>query len=145
VATSETGRRVPFTVLRNGDTLNINVRLTPPPEDPPRNITVLEGRHPFQGVKIANLSPKFADELGLAQIMSGVIVLEVDRRSPAARRQLVRPGDIILSLNGQDISSVIDVVLMLAEAVDDYSYRLNRRGRHIECAIVGLRSFSCRQ
>ncbi|MCK5042054.1 MAG: DegQ family serine endoprotease [Sphingomonadales bacterium] len=145
VATADVNSRVPFTVLRGGDTLNIAVTLTPPPENPPRNITLLDGRHPFQGVKIANLSPKYADELGLAQLMSGVIVIEVDRRSPAARRQLVRPGDIILSLNGQDITSVSDVELMLVEPVNDYSYRLNRRGRQIECAIVGLRSFSCRQ
>lgn len=145
VATSQPNRRVPFTVLRNGDTLTLNVFLTPPPEDPPRNITLLEGRHPFQGVKVANLSPKFSDELGIAQLMTGVIVLDVDRRSPAARRQLVRPGDVILSVNGVDINMVNDIELMLVEPVQNYNYRINRRGRHIECDITGLRSFSCRQ
>jgi serine protease Do len=145
VATTEAERRVPFTILRNGRTINIYVILTKPPENPPRNIALLDGRHPFQGVKVANLSPKFADELGLVHSMAGVIVLEVDRRSPAARRQLVRAGDIVLYVNGQEIKKVADLKLMLIEPVADYTYRINRGGRQIECAIIGLRSFSCRQ
>lgn len=145
VATAQVGTRVPFTILRNGQTLNLLVSLAQPPENPPRNITLLEGRNLFQGVSVGNLSPKFADELGVDQLQSGVIVLDVDRRSPAARRQLVRPGDIILSFNGDDVSDVSTLAQSLADQVENYNYRLNRGGRIIECEIVGQRSFSCRQ
>ncbi|MEE8371766.1 MAG: PDZ domain-containing protein, partial [Sphingomonadales bacterium] len=144
LATIDTEEEVILAVYRNGRNLTVRVRLTDPPETPPRNITLLDGRHPFQGVTVANLSPRYADELGLDPMARGVIVTRVDRRSPAGRMQFVRPGDVITLLNGGGINLVADLELALADPVPDYIYRLRRRGRVIECGIRGGRSFFCR-
>jgi len=120
------------------------VALTPPPEKPPRNITELEGRNAFQGVTVANLSPKYADELQLDSMSEGVIVIEIERSSPAGRRQFVRPGDILLNINGTSIRRVQDVLASLEQPSEDFIYRLRRGSRDIECGIVGNRSFYCR-
>ena len=94
---------------------------------PERDVTRFDGRHPFQGVTMGNLSPRFAEELGLDPMASGVIVLQVDRRSPAARRQFVRAGDVILSLNDNDVGAVDDLEALLIEPLEDYIYKLRRR------------------
>jgi Do/DeqQ family serine protease len=144
IATSNIGSRVPFRIYREDNELDLMVSLTAPPEKPPRNITKIEGRHAFQGVKVANLSPRYADELSLNSMMKGVIVIEIERSSPAARRQFVRPGDIILNINGTTISKVSDVINVLEEDTEDFLYQIRRGNRDIECGIVGNRSFYCR-
>ena len=145
VATAPVGERTAFTLLRGNSRMTVSVRLEEPPEDPARDITLLEGRHLFQGVTVANLSPKYAEELGLDQLTRGIMVISVDRRSPAARRQLVRPGDILLSLNGETVTVVDDLERALEDIREDYTYRFRRDGQVYECGIIGARSFSCRQ
>ncbi len=145
VATAGDRETVPFTVNRGGDLIDIPVRLELPPENPPRDETVLEGRNPFQQVKVANLSPRLAEELGLDIMETGVIVLEVDLRSPAGRRNFLRPGDVILSLNGTPIDLVADLKAALETETSDYIYELRRQGRKIECGIIGGRSFYCQE
>lgn len=145
IATAGEGAEVPFRINRGGEIFEVPVLLTLPPENPPRNETKLEGRNPFQEVTIANLSPRLADEVGFDIMETGVIVLEVDLASPAGRRNFIRPGDIILSLNGQPIDRVADVEAALAQPSDDYIYELKRAGRRIECGIIGGRSFYCRE
>lgn len=145
IATTEQGDTVPFIVNRGGQVLELPVTLSLPPENPPRNETVLEGRNLFQMVKVANLSPRLADEIGFDVMETGVIVLEVDPRSPAARRNFIRPGDIILSLNGAPINRVQDLVSILQTETQDYIYELRRQGVKLECGLIGGRSFYCRE
>lgn len=144
IATAKGGEEADFRIYRRGQFFMAPVRLQIPPENPPRNESLLDGRHPFQGVRVANLSPRFADELGLDTMASGVIVLEVSRRSPAGRRQFVRQGDIFLSMNDLEVAEVGDLQALLGEPHEDYIYRLRRGQRVIECGIIGNRSFYCR-
>ncbi|MCK5576144.1 MAG: PDZ domain-containing protein, partial [Sphingomonadales bacterium] len=144
VATTEMGEDVPVMVFRAGEYLSLDVAMMPLPENPTRNITKLSGRNPFQGVSVANLSPRYADELGLSTDATGVIVIEMDRRSPAARRQFILPGDVILGLNGKPVTLVDDLLGLLAEPQADYVYNLKRQGRVLECGLIGGRSFYCR-
>jgi hypothetical protein len=39
--------------------------LAAPPEDPPREKSPLDGRHPLSGATVVNLSPAVAEEMGL--------------------------------------------------------------------------------
>ena len=144
VAITELGDDVPVVIYRAGEIIALDVVMKPLPENPPRNITKLSGRHPFQGVTVANLSPRYADELGLSTDATGVIVIEMDRRSPAARRQFLHPGDVILGLNGKPVELVDELLGLLAEPSTDYVYNLRRQGRALECGIIGGRSFYCR-
>ena len=74
----------------------LEVPLTAPPEEPPRDRSVLQGRQPLSGATVVNMSPAVADELGLVEWRGGVAVVEVQPGSyagalPAAGRH--GPGD----------------------------------------------------
>lgn len=145
IATAGEGAEVRFTVNRGGELVELPVMLEMPPEVPLRDETLLEGRHLFQQVKVVNLSPRVSEELGIDVLETGVLVLEVDQRSPAGRRNFVRPGDIFLSLNGTPIDLVADLVIALEVQSEDYIYELRRQGRTIECGLIGLTSFYCKE
>lgn len=106
VATLRLGDSVELTILRDGARRSLHLPLLAPPEDPPRNVTAITGRNPFAGATLANLSPALAEELGLFETApQGVVVLEVANGS-IARRLGVRPGDVVLEVNGRRVDSV---------------------------------------
>ena len=90
--------------MRGGKIRHTEVTLDLPPETPARDARDLEGNHPLNGVTIDNLSPRYAEELGLDPLSTGVIVVSVSPRSFAARRGL-RAGHIIVSVNGRTVDT----------------------------------------
>ena len=108
--------------------------LVAPPEDPPRNTTMLEGRHPFSGAKIANLSPALVEELGLKGQPRGVLILAVVRRSPAARLGL-RPGDILVSINNRKIALVRDATKILDRGAESWDIAIKRGERVLKVEV----------
>ena len=146
IATRRAGEEVLLTVLRNGETILIPATLALPPEDPARDIILLDGRHPFQGIEVANLSPRFNEENRINPLKRGVMVTNVESRSPAARTRFLVPGDILLELNGTPITSTRSLNLMLTGEADipsdsdepkTYIFRLDRGGEIRECGIRG--------
>ena len=119
LATLQVDATVPVRIIRGGKEMVFNMKLAPPPEDPPRDPAVLEGRQPLSGAGVANLSPAVADELGLVEWRPGVIVTDVKAGSFAGR--FVRPGDMILSVNGQDVKNVADLKTRIAAGVASVS------------------------
>ena len=67
----------------------------------------------FLGVTIQNVGPDMAQQFGLSQ-GGGALVADVNPGGPAAKAGLKR-GDIILKLNGADISGSSDLSLRIAE------------------------------
>jgi Do/DeqQ family serine protease len=119
LATLPVDSTVPVKVIRGGKEFVFAMKLAAPPEDPPRDQSVLEGRQPLSGASVANLSPAVADELGLVEWRAGVIVTEVKAGSYAGR--FVRPGDMILSVNGQDVKNVAELKKRIAAGVSSVS------------------------
>jgi serine protease Do len=119
LATLPVDSTVSVKVIRGGKEFVFDMKLAAPPEDPPRDPAVLEGRQPLSGASIANLSPAVADELGLVEWRAGVIVTEVKAGSYAGR--FVRPGDMILSVNGQDVKNVAELKKRMAAGVSSVS------------------------
>ncbi|MBM3649398.1 MAG: Do family serine endopeptidase [Alphaproteobacteria bacterium] len=107
LATLQAGTTVPVKVIRGGKEMVFELKLAAPPEDPPRDRTMLDGRQPLSGAAVVNMSPAVADELGLVEWRGGVAVVEIRPGSYAGR--FVRPGDMILAVNGQDVKSVADL------------------------------------
>jgi len=105
LATREIGSSVEVEYLRAGQQRTGTLRLTAPPERPARDETLLEGPHPFSGARVANLSPALAEEIRLDPMLSGIVVTQVVRRSPANRLGL-QPGDMILGINDARVESV---------------------------------------
>ncbi|MFZ5608407.1 MAG: DegQ family serine endoprotease [Pseudomonadota bacterium] len=145
LATQPIGATVPITVVRGGAEQVLRVRLKAPPEIPPREVTELSGRNALTGVTVGNLSPAFAEELGLPGSEKGVIVLDVDPRSPARRLNLFARGDILLEINGVAIASVGQLKQFLADTEPvDMIYRIKRRGREALCQFRAPGSLACR-
>ena len=91
--------------LREGRENSAALPVEPAPETVPRDEQVLQGSGPLSGAKVVNLSPAVAQEIGYEGSPEGVMVVDVERGSIAARLGMER-GDRILMLNDQKIDSV---------------------------------------
>jgi S1-C subfamily serine protease len=124
-------------ILRKGKALKATVTLIAPVEDPPRDTRVLTGRHPLSGCEVANLSPAVAQELGMDDdTRQGVVVLDVEDRTPAARLGMKR-GDIIIGINNEKVKSVVELQASLAIPGAGWRLALERGGKLFNLAIQG--------
>lgn len=145
LATEKLGQSIPITILRDGFEQQLSLSLEAPPENPPRMITEIAGANALQGLTVGNLSPAYAEELGLPYDATGVIVTEVDPRSPARRLNLFAPGDVILEINGVAIGDVETLTTYVEEQEPiDMVYRVKRRGRETTCQFRAPGSLACR-
>lgn len=124
------GERAVLNVLRGGRERTFRVRLAPPPGATEAELVLLEGRHPFSGAEVAELSPALAEEIGRDPFDSGVLVTRILRGAYA--RRIVRPGDIIRTINGEPIDSLDELNAVLG-GVDTRTWEigLDRNGRRI--------------
>jgi Do/DeqQ family serine protease len=112
IASRPIGETTQFDLQRQGRPLTLRLPLEAAPETPPRSITELRGEHPLAGATVANLSPAFNDEIGFDQNLTGVVVTGLVPGSPAAFAR-VRPGDIVLNVNGSDVVDVARLQTLL--------------------------------
>ncbi len=128
LATLSIGSTVDLTVLSKGAEKSVPVTLEKaPPEMVPVALSI-DGRSPFAGTKVTDLSPSLARRLGMPSDASGVAVIEVLRRSPAAQVG-IRPGDIIREINGDRIASADDVRRAAGEQSRRWSFTIERDGQ----------------
>jgi serine protease Do len=124
-------------VVRKGQQVKTTITLVGPIEDPPRDARDLPGRHPLAGCKVANLSPAVAQEIGMEDdTRDGVVVLEVAQRSAAARFGVKR-GDIVVAINDEKITSVDQLVGILAVPTGAWRLAVERGGKVYSLAIQG--------
>ena len=142
IATKNAGEIVKLVVLKEGRPEELSLMLDLPPEDPPRSITKLDGDHPFRGVTVANLSPRYNEEIHISTLKKGVMVIAVDGSTPAAQYGYLRPGDVFVLINGQRINTVANINAALEDTIETYIFRVERQGRLLECGIKG-RSIRC--
>ncbi|TMJ25129.1 MAG: Do family serine endopeptidase, partial [Alphaproteobacteria bacterium] len=119
LATLSVGETVPVKVIRAGKEVVLEVPLAAPPEDPPRERSLLEGRQPLSGATVVNMSPAVADEMGLVEWKQGVTVVEVQPGSYSAR--FLRAGDMVTAINGQEVKSVADLKRRVTAGVSSLS------------------------
>ncbi len=129
------GERITLGYLRDAARLEANVALMAAPDDPPRNVSEIEGSNPLRGVVIANVNPALAQEEGLDPSLDGVVVVQV-KRGPG-RRYGVRPGDRILSINEYRIERVADIATALDAAGRSWRIAVDRGGRTLRLAVDG--------
>jgi Do/DeqQ family serine protease len=107
------GQTAKLDVIRKGKPYTIELPLEAAPQPGRDDVRNLAGQHPLDGVRVSNILPGVADELGIDEI-DGVVVLSV-RRSSAAARLGFQPGDIITGVGNDKITSVADLEKALAE------------------------------
>ena len=134
VGTMEVGGTVQLEVHRDGKDIDVNLPLIAPPETPARNLTVIKGENPFEGAKVGNLSPAYAEDLGLNPMLKGVVIADVQARSIAAYR--FQSGDIIVSVNGKSINRVKDLQQVLAVAGGRWDLKIQRDGHLISAQLT---------
>ncbi|MFC7331554.1 DegQ family serine endoprotease [Rhodocista pekingensis] len=135
IATLPIGGKATLTVLRGGKEQQLTLGLIAPPEDPPREVTTLQGRTPLAGAEVGNLNPALIEEIGFSGAQDGVVVLQVARGSPAAMTGL-RPGDVILRINGTAITRVRDLSAELARRARSWTIDV-QRGDQVLTTTVG--------
>ena len=116
--------------VRGGKPFAVPVIVAPPPDAPARDETQLPNLSPLRGARVASLSPALAEEIGADSALTGVVVLDVGQGSAAARIGL-RVGDIILSVNGREISTVGELLQYRAIPFAPWRMVVNRAGDDI--------------
>jgi serine protease Do len=142
LATESVGKALDVSLVRAGKEERASVVLAAPPETPARQLTPIAGQSILTGVTVANLSPAYAQELGVGLPEQGVVVVDIQGAAPAARLGFLKPGDLIESFGGQQVKSVADVVAAAARGAT--GIRFLRGGQSIECGVTATGQFGCR-
>ncbi len=134
-ATRPLGGAAEIDVQRAGKVVKLSVPLETAP-DGGRNEIVLTTRSPFQGAKVANISPAVADELHLDTDTEGVVVTDIAGDSMAANVGFQK-GDIILGVNNQKIARTSDLERATKDGSRLWRIKLVRGGQQISVTLGG--------
>jgi serine protease Do len=117
------GNKVELEIIRDGDSRTVQVTTAERPSvasrhgrgnsDPSELARSDEGV--LNGVTVDDLKPQLRGQLNLPARLKGAIITEVDPTCAAAKAGL-RPGDVILEINRQPVTSAADAVELSAKA-----------------------------
>ncbi len=134
-ATRPLGGTAEIAVQRAGKPVKLTVPLETAP-DGGRDEIVLTSRSPFQGAKVANISPAVADEMHLDADTEGVVVTEIGDDTTAANVGFQK-GDIILAVNSQKIGKTSDLEKVTKDSSRVWRITLVRGGQQINVTLGG--------
>jgi Do/DeqQ family serine protease len=125
-----------LSILRNGRTLSLPLKLAAAPEIPPREALTIRSRSPFEGAEVMNMSPAVAEELSLEGASQGVVIAAVGDNSTAAQVG-VQKGDIVVAVNGQKIATTRDLEKACSERAQVWDLTIQRGGETIRTQLGG--------
>ena len=128
VGVQNPGDRAKLDYIRAGERRTTEMIFALAPETPARDERTLAGNHPLNGVTIANLSPRFNEELGLNALLTGVVVTEVAQGSYAWRSRL-RRGFRVVSVNGVKVSTAAELQREITKPLSTWSIDVDRGDR----------------
>lgn len=134
-ATRPLGAAAQIEVLRGGRNVSLRIPLETAP-DTERDEIVLKGASPFQGAKVSNISPALAEELRLDSSMAGVAVVDVPDDA-IARRLGFQKGDVVVSVNGQKITSTAELDRATRNASRLWRITIQRGGQQMSVVLGG--------
>jgi serine protease Do len=110
------GTKVPVKVLRDGKEQTLSVKLS---DVPPEGLAKADGRSgglrrsqqadALDGVTVEDLDVRYRRQFNIPNQVQGALVVDVDAASPAAAAGL-RPGDVILEINRQRVTTADEAV-----------------------------------
>jgi Do/DeqQ family serine protease len=136
LATRKLGSEVTIDYIRSGEAGAITLVLEAAPVGAPDAIAALDGNTRFAGVTVETVNPAIAQELGLPFTAAGVVVRSVAPGSPAHRMGL-ETGDVILNLNGRDMTDAKTFRDIAAARPDGWQIVLQRGGRTFRSFVNG--------
>jgi Do/DeqQ family serine protease len=134
-ATRPLGGTAQLDIQRNGKPVKLTVPLETAP-DTGRDEIVITARSPFQGAKVANISPAVADELHLDSSIEGVVVTDLADDGTAASVGFQK-GDIILVVNNKKIEKTSDLEKATRESARLWRIVVVRGGQQINVTLGG--------
>lgn len=134
-ATRPLGGNAQIDVQRGGKTVKVNIPLEIAPDTNRDEITI-SARSPFQGARVANISPAVAEELRLDSNAEGVVVIDLEDGAPAAGVGFQK-GDIILAVNSQKIARTSDLDKAAKASARVWRIVVVRGGQQINVTLGG--------
>ncbi len=114
--------------LRDGRRHSVRIALMPPPAAQAGEEVTITAPGPFQGRRLARLTPALAARLGLSRQMKGVVVTGAPRHVP---RSAIRTGDVILAVNGRPVTTPAEIGEIARTHRGWWRIDLIRGNRHI--------------
>ena len=136
LATFKPGHKSKVKIWRDGKIKTLNIRAEFPAAIPAKDERILEGVNPFDGLKVINMSPALAIEMGFDPYAKGVIIIGRAKRGLSQRFRF-RGGDIILEIMGEDVSTTKQLQKLL-DKYDGERYwkiKIERAGRVINSTL----------
>jgi Do/DeqQ family serine protease len=127
LATMAVGAKATLVVWRQGKAQDVVVTTARAPEGSDAAMVKIDGSSPFAGAKVAVLSPRLAQKLRLPDNTKGVAIVGLEPRSPAAQFGLA-PGDIVRSVNGDEIVDVAGLQKATAQQTRWWRFSIERDG-----------------
>jgi Do/DeqQ family serine protease len=135
LATARLGSTATLGILRQGAQAQVEIEMVRAPEGTSPAEVDVGGRSPFAGTRVAELSPRLAQRLGIrSQAPQGAVVVDVQPGSPAARLGL-RPRDIVLEVNGERIATADELQAAAGAQTRWWQFTLERDGRRLSQTI----------
>ena len=128
MATLSIGTKANFAILTKGQQAAMDIALERAPEGAKASEVTLHGRSPFSGAKVAELSPRLAQKLGLRTDLKGVTVIDINRDSPAADFGFM-PGDIVREVNGTTIDTAATLAQVAQQDTRWWRFTVERGGQ----------------
>ena len=123
VARTKPADAIPVRIRRDGETKTLKVSLRERPEDrelmggQPGRPEPRRDEGTLNGVGVADINPQYRQQYNLPPRLKGVLVTEVEEGSPAWDAGL-RPGNVILELNREPVSSADQAVKLTEDPKD---------------------------
>jgi Do/DeqQ family serine protease len=127
LALAKIGDTANMHILRDGKPETLEMALAAPPNNVDSDRRLLKGKHPLNGLTVANLSPALAAELNMddTAVQEGVVVIATNGKSAIS---VLRPGDIVRAINGTEITSTEQLEDMLRTPGHKWEIAYQRNG-----------------
>ena len=127
------GSKADISYWRDGAEAAASIALTEAPGMAVETVSMPAGTI-FAGLTVAPLGPALIDRLGLPLTAEGVVVTEV---AGPARRTRLRPGDILLAVNGTPIATSDDLISVTAAGGTNWRLDVQRGSQRAVIRLSG--------
>ncbi|MFC0011809.1 DegQ family serine endoprotease [Devosia nitrariae] len=136
LATKQLGSEARLAVMRGGQAFEATLPVEAPSQPEESQIARITGNTRFAGATGQELTPALAQEQDLPFDARGIVITEVEEGSPAEAMGLAT-GDIILSLNGIEMTDAGTFAETASRRVRTWEIVLQRDGRVVRTYVSG--------